>query len=117
MGFFARKSFGKGPFRVTISNRGVSTSVGTKGYRVGYYASKKRSSKKAATKITAVSNDDTKPVRFVYLWLLISIFTFIPASLLCILEKTRTVGIIFILLAIIEFLTYKKNKRLEKEEK
>ena len=116
MGFFARKSFGKGPFRVTISNRGVSTSVGAKGCRVGYYASKKRSSKKASTKITTTSNNDTKPIRLVYLWLLISICTFIPASLLCILEKTRIVGIIFILLAIIEFLTYKKNKRLEKEE-
>lgn len=29
-----RKSFGKGPFRVTVSKSGVSTSVGGKGFRV-----------------------------------------------------------------------------------
>ena len=34
MGFRFRKSFGKGPFRVTISNAGVSTSFGVKGARI-----------------------------------------------------------------------------------
>lgn len=34
MGLRFRKSFGKGPFRVTISNKGVSTSVGVKGARI-----------------------------------------------------------------------------------
>jgi hypothetical protein len=34
MGFRFRKSFGRGPFRVTISPTGVSTSVGVKGARV-----------------------------------------------------------------------------------
>lgn len=33
MGFRFRKSFGKGPFRVTISKSGVSTSIGGKGAR------------------------------------------------------------------------------------
>jgi len=34
MGFYVRKSFGSGPFRFTVSKRGVSTSVGTRGLRV-----------------------------------------------------------------------------------
>lgn len=34
MGLRLRKSFNLGPFRATISKSGVSTSVGTKGYRV-----------------------------------------------------------------------------------
>lgn len=33
MGFRFRKSFGKGPFRVTVSKSGVGYSVGTKGFR------------------------------------------------------------------------------------
>lgn len=70
-----RKSFGKGPFRVTVSKSGVSTSVGGKGFRVTKKAgggvrtttsipgtgisytqdySKKRSTKATSTK-TAVS--------------------------------------------------------------
>lgn len=34
MGTRFRKSFGKGPFRMTISKSGISTSVGVKGMRV-----------------------------------------------------------------------------------
>lgn len=33
MGFRFRKSFGKGPFRVTVSKSGVGYSVGGKGFR------------------------------------------------------------------------------------
>ena len=34
MGFRFRKSFGKGPFKMTISKSGISTSVGVKGARI-----------------------------------------------------------------------------------
>src|SRR5262245_8253033 len=34
MGFRFRKSFGSGPFRLTLSKRGISTSAGVKGARV-----------------------------------------------------------------------------------
>lgn len=34
MGFRFRKSFGRGPFRVTVSKSGISTSVGVRGARI-----------------------------------------------------------------------------------
>lgn len=57
MGFRFRKSFGKGPFRVTISKSGISTSVGVKGIRFGSYASaKKKSSKNKSNKKSHTQN-------------------------------------------------------------
>lgn len=59
MGFFMRKSFGKGPFRATISTKGVSASVGYKGARVGYYASHNKRLRKS-TRNTKSTNDQSK---------------------------------------------------------
>ena len=35
MGFFFRKSIGRGPFRVNLSKRGVGFSLGVRGFRIG----------------------------------------------------------------------------------
>ena len=35
MGFFFRKSIGRGPFRINLSKRGVGFSVGIPGLRIG----------------------------------------------------------------------------------
>lgn len=45
MGFFIKKSFGKGPVRITMSSRGVSWSIGANGFRIGSYTSKSRRKK------------------------------------------------------------------------
>lgn len=119
MGFYFRKSFGKGPFRTTLSNRGVSISVGGKGGRIGYYASKKKTSKKKVSKKTFEAPSNTsisEPVRLIYTWLALSILMFIPSLLLCLPDKTRLVGICGLILSVIEFITFKKNKRLNEKE-
>ena len=35
MGFFFRKSIGRGPFRINLSKKGVGFSVGVRGLRIG----------------------------------------------------------------------------------
>ena len=35
MGFFFRKSIGRGPFRINLSKRGIGFSVGVRGFRIG----------------------------------------------------------------------------------
>ena len=35
MGFFFRKSIGRGPFRINLSKRGIGFSVGVRGLRIG----------------------------------------------------------------------------------
>jgi hypothetical protein len=42
MGFYFRRSFGSGPFRINLSSRGVGYSVGTRGFRVGVSPSRRR---------------------------------------------------------------------------
>ena len=42
MGFYYRKSIGLGPFRVSLSSRGVGYSVGGRGFRTGVSGSGRR---------------------------------------------------------------------------
>lgn len=75
-----RKSIKMGPARINLSNRGVGWSVGTKGFRVGHYASGKKKShtKRTATRKSSadVSISDLPAlktainvVRLLFLWL------------------------------------------------
>ena len=68
MGFFVRKSFGSGPFRINVSKSGLGASVGVKGFRIsngprgshihagrgGLYYRSKLSSKKSGSSDSAL---------------------------------------------------------------
>jgi hypothetical protein len=42
MGFYYRKSINLGPFRINLSKKGIGYSVGTRGFRVGTTAGRRR---------------------------------------------------------------------------
>lgn len=104
VGFYMRKSFGKGPFKVTVSKRGISTSVGVKGIRIGYYTSSK-SNKRAKNKNEVINStgDTTTFCRKILAW--ICRILFVPMVILGLLLSIiqPTIGIVSIIVGIIEF--------------
>ena len=120
-----RKSFGKGPFKVTVSKRGISTSVGVKGTRIGYYTSFKsnkraknknevinstgdttfKSNKRAKNKNEVINStgDTTTFCRKILAWMCRILFVpmVILGLLLSIIQPT--IGIVSIIVGIIEF--------------
>lgn len=133
MGLYFRKSFGKGPFRTTISKSGVSVSVGGKGIRVGSYAStkSKKSTKKKSTQkkqdkkqytyssTTESKNAETNKFGWKMLaWVcrIIWIPMILLGALLALVEPT--VGIMAFVAGIFEFIyshQYFKKNKLTKE--
>ena len=118
MGFYMRKSFGKGPFKVTVSKRGISTSVGVKGTRIGYYTSFKsnkraknknytssKSNKRVKNKNEVINStgDTTTFCRKILAWMCRILFVpmVILGLLLSIIQPT--IGIVSIIVGIIEF--------------
>ena len=128
MGFYFRKSFGKGPFRTTISNRGISASIGGKYGRVGYYAShKKRSNKNNKNKNQENYNEIIEPfhalesVFYLRSLLFLGVLLFPFSLLLCLIPETRLFGILGIVLSIVLFVIHKINikkaKKIREERK
>lgn len=131
MGFYFRKSFGKGPFRTTISNRGISTSIGGKYGRVGYYASHKKKSKKGKksnrNKSQESYNGNIEPfhtlesVTYLRFLLFIGILLFPLSLLICLIPETRLFGILGTMFSIIFFVIHKINikkaKKIREERK
>ena len=126
MGFYFRKSFGKGPFRTTISNRGISTSVGGKYGRIGYYASHKKM-RRRTVKNQENYNENATPfyalesVFYLRLLLFLGILLFFPSLLICLVPETRLFGILGIVLSIVLFVIHKINikkaKKIREERK
>lgn len=125
MGFYFRKSFGKGPFRTTISNRGISTSVGGKYGRVGYYASHKKT-RGRTVKNQEDYNENTEfyaleSVFYLRLLLFLGILIFFPSLLICLVPEVRLFGILGITFSIILFIVHKFNikkaKKIREERK
>ena len=128
MGFYFRKSFGKGPFRTTISNRGISTSIGGKYGRVGYHASyKKRSRKNNKNRKQENHNEIIEPfhalesVFYLRSLLFLGVLLFPFSLLLCLIPETRLFGILGIILSIVLFIIHKINikkaKKIREERK
>lgn len=111
MGFYIKKSFGKGPLRITMSSRGVSWSVGANGFRIGSYASKSkhRKSKRKVEKpknIPSCIIDSSPPIEVnprIFAW--ICRICYLPmiagGGIICLISKW---GFLFVAIGLIELI-------------
>lgn len=126
MGLRFRKSFGKGPLRVTISNKGVSTSVGVKGARVTKKANGKvsttvgvpgtglsytsTSKSKKKSNVTAPNKENNKIEE--KMLKTVCKYCFIPMLIFGVLYSfiDITIGLFCIGVGLLEWRYYKKHK-------
>lgn len=121
MKFYIRKSFNTGPFRTTISNKGISNSVGTNGIRIKHRTSFKTKNSKKIKNVNQQCDAtiDSKEViqtgwkMLAWICRLLFIPMIILGLLLCIIKLS--VGIILIIIGVVEyFYSHKYFNKIKK---
>lgn len=111
MGFYIKKSFGKGPLRITMSSRGISWSVGANGFRIGSYASKPKRKKikkkvKNPKKVQSQVIDNSSPIEVnpkIFAWIcrICYLPTIAGGGIICLISKW---GFLFVAIGLIELI-------------